>query len=438
MLQSSKLSNRFKKIKEEGQSTLPAKINSSDAIDFIPDEVEGVQVVQHSNFDLDIDLKKSLIEKIESIPVWFEYTAEKQKELIKSFVDNKLSEEKIALDDSKKSILFEKLFSAILGFGPLDYFIEQENVEAIFVNGTNSIHIEIDGKILNTETKLTEKQINFILNNVSKISGINIDDSKNILHCNINNLFINIIMPGVSVSGCNITIRKMADWNIASLVEKGMGSKEIFDFIISMIVAKKHIVISGDINSGKTTLLNTLINASLKNKRIALLEEFPTISAVGDALMKFIISKNSLDYSPLISDILKMVPESIFVDLNSSVPEFSDTASVTTLRASSVENAITKLVAEFAANGNVSEKLAKTKVFTDYDYIVQINKTSDGKRNITSIVELTPARTSALSIKVIAKLVDGKYVTEIPQPLTSIRADSLLSGEGLMSSRFYH
>lgn len=62
---------------------------------------------------------------------------------------------------------------------------------------------------------------------------------------------------------------------------------------------------------------------------------------------------------------------------------------------------------------------------------------SDGSRKVTSVVELTPARTEALSVKFIAKLVDGQYVTEIPQPLTSIRAESLISESGSMSSRFY-
>ena len=60
----------------------------------------------------------------------------------------------------------------------------------------------------------------------------------------------------------------------------------------------------------------------------------------------------------------------------------------------------------------------------------------DGTKRVTSIVELTPARTAAISIKTITKLVGEQYISEIPQPITSIRADSLISPTGSMSSRF--
>ena len=102
----------------------------------------------------------------------------------------------------------------------------------------------------------------------------------------------------------------------------------------------------------------------------------------------------------------------------------------------SVDAAITKLTTAFMAQNALPEKYAKAKVLTDFDYIIQINKMSDGASRITSVVELKPARTMALSLKVIAKLVDGQYITQIPQPLTSIRADSLISQGGSMYSRF--
>ena len=155
--------------------------------------------------------------------------------------------------------------------------------------------------------------------------------------------------------------------------------------------------------------------------------------------MKFTVDKQSPDYCALISNLLKMSPEYFIADLNSPVPELSEVSgSIITLRASCVDAAIAKLISGFTGLEKIPEKYAKTKVFTDYDYIVQINKMNDGTRKITSIVELAPARTAALSVKSVAKFVDGEYITEIPQPLTSIRAESLLSESGSMSSRFYH
>lgn len=450
MLQSSKLSNRFKStenddvIKDKPKKFVFSKnqINPQNLSNDLDNEKTIIEE-QISERVLDIDfeaeLKKALLEKIDSIPVWFEYTADKQKELIKSFVENKLSSEAIKLADNEKDDLIEKLFTSIMGFGPLDYLIVQENVDAIYVNGINSVHIEINGKILNTEMKLNEKQINFILSNISSMSGVKFDDSKNIWNCKVNNLVITIIMPKICQSGYNITIRKSCDFDIDKLIHNDMASKEIIDFIVLMINSKKNIVISGDINSGKTTLLDVLVKSTLEDKRAILLENFPSITADFNTLMKFSIDKHSDDYYLLLSNILKMSSDYILSDLNFVIPELSDVkGNISTLRASSVDNALSKLISSVISADNISEKYAKAKVLTNFDYIIQLNRMNDGVRRITSVVELTPARTAALSVKVIAKYEDGKYVTEIPQPLTSIRAESLLSEAGSMSSRFYH
>lgn len=450
MLQSSKLSNRFKStenddiIKDKPKKFVFSKnqINQQNLSNDLDNEKTIIEE-QISERVLDIDfeaeLKKALLEKIDSIPVWFEYTADKQKELIKSFVENKLILESIKLADNEKDDLIEKLFTSIMGFGPLDYLIVQENVDAIYVNGINSVHIEINGKILNTEMKLNEKQINFILSNISSMSGVKFDDSKNIWNCKVNNLVITIIMPKICQSGYNITIRKSCDFDIDKLIHNDMASKEIIDFIVLMVNSKKNIVISGDINSGKTTFLDVLLKTTLKDKRAILLENASTISADFNTLMKFSIDKHLDDYYLLLSNILKMSPEYILSDLNFVIPELSDIkGNISTLRASSIDNALSKLISSVISADNISEKYAKAKVLTNIDYIVQINRMSDGVRRITSVVELTPARTAALSVKVIAKYEDGGYVTEIPQPLTSIRAESLLSEAGSMSSRFYH
>ena len=450
MLQNSKLSNRFKSNeKDDLVKVRPKKfvfsknqinLTSSENEDLQGNLIEENSVLEKTlDVNLETELKKLLLEKIDSIPVWFEYTADKQKELIKSFVENNLSSKTVKLAENEKDDLIEKLFTSIMGFGPLDYLIAQENVDTIYVNGINSVHIEINGKILNIEMKLNDKQINFILNNISLMSNVKFDNSKNIWNCNVDNLFITIIMPNISNSGYNITIRKSYNFDIDKLIKNNMLSKEIFDFIILMINSKKNIVISGDINSGKTTFLDVLINSTLDGKRGVLLETFPSISSDFNTLMKFSIDKHSEDYYLLLSNILKMYPDYILADLNYIIPEFLDiSGSISTLCASSVESAMSKLISAVISEDNISEKYAKAKVLTNIDYIIQINKMNDGARRVTSIVELTPARTSALSMKVIAKYEDGGYITEIPQPLTSIRAESLLAEAGSMSSRFYH
>lgn len=441
MLQSSKLSNRFKKV-EKKEIKIPAKLsfphkklsdnNSTELENYNKTVVETSPLIED-------DIKQALIEKIDAIPVWTDYSEEKQKELINSFVDKKLFDENFSMQAEDKQKLIDELYSTISGLGPLDYLVAQENVEAIFVNGTNSVHIEIDGKILNTEMALNEKQLGCVVGNISKLSKVIINESKNIWNVRIDNLLISLVMPKISISGVNIFIRKLKNADRDFIIDSSMMSKEVFDFLLYIIDEKKNIVLSGDINSGKTTLLEALINSAINDKRTVLLEDSHCIAYNSSLIMAYSASFKDADFELLLSNVLKIEPEYIISDLNTPITEITDRKGVvSTLRACSVDAAFTKLVNSFAKYGNLSEKLAKTAVLNNYDYIIQINKLENGKRLVTSIVELTPARTAALSVRTVSKLVNGKYVNDFPQPLTSILADSLIAQSGSMSSRFYN
>lgn len=453
MLENSKLSSRFKKA-DKKEVKLPYKFSfvrknvsdekAEEIVEPQKQEIENAieNEVAPQNLDISVvenDLKKDLIEKINSIPVWSEYSQEKQKELIKSFVDNKFSVEKYSFSDDDKQKLIEKLSSAVIGFGPLEYLISQENVSAIFVNGTNSVHIEIGGRILNTEMMLSNQQLEFLINSISGMVCTKIDLSKNVWNVKYNNLLISVITANISNSGTNIIIRKTVEFNIESILDNAFVSREVLDFIINAISEKKNIIFSGDINSGKTTFLDVLINTSILNKRAVLLEKSSQINSKSNYLMKFSIDTKSTDFDEIVENIMKIEPEYIISDLNTSIIEFSERKGcISTLCASSVEAAISKLVNNVVVNENLSEKLAKNKVLTNYDYLVQINKLDNGKRCVTSIVELSPARTAALSVKLVSKLENGQYINDFPQPLTSFRVETLISQSGSMSSRFYH
>lgn len=442
MLQSSKLSSRFKSV-----SKYQDEVKTETASD-IAVEQDNYYDTYSSSFEA--EYKKALLQKIETIPVWFDYSAEKQKELILSFITNKLSSENKDLSEDNKINLADKLFSAVMGFGPLDYLIAQENVSAVFVNGLNSVHIEIAGRILNTEMKLNQSQLDFVLKNTANLSENKPDINSYIWNCKLNDMLISVILPPVADNGANITIRKQSDNYIDAkyLIEKGFINKDIFDFLVAVWGSKKNIIISGDTYSGKTCLADTLLKYAMLAKRGILLEEFPQMLSKSENLMKFNFSslKSRYDFEVLFSNLLRMQSEYMVIDFNnpyyfapcaSAISENQGT--VLTMRSSSVDNTISKFISVYMAEEKYSEKLAKSKFLSTFDYIVQINKCPDGVRRITSVVELSPAKTSALSLKVIAKWDDNHFETDIVQPYTSIKAEALTAEpkSGSMKERFY-
>ena len=357
------------------------------------------------NTDLENDFKNSLLEKIDTIPVWFEYSLNRQKELVKNFIDKKVITENIQISDIDKDVLADNLLNSITNFGAIQDLLDNEKVSAVIINGTRSIHIEIDGKILNTEENLTDKQLKFLISSISCMSGIS--EFKGISQFVIKGYSVTVIGDDISSNGINITIKKQNKFTPEFLIQNGMMTKEIFDFLVSAVNIKKNILISGGINSGKTVLTDVLCNSCLDNKRVFLIEKTPQISADFDTMVKLKFNEDVISY------IVKSMPEYLVSDLNYIEPEFVDVKGfLSTVRANSVEAGFQALVGMCIISG-LPEKFARMKALKNFDYIVQLDRDENGTCRITAIVELTPAKTMQASIKTIVKFVDGEYVSKI-------------------------
>ncbi len=404
MSNQNKLSSRFKKLEI---STEPKKIK-------IP-QLKAIEIAEPPMVAIESDFKKALLEKIETIPVWFEYSKNRRRELVKNFVENKVAAENVQISDIDKELLIDNLSVAIADFGAIQYLIDNEKVAAVIVNGTKSVHIEIGGKILNTETKLDEKQLQFLIKTIGAMTECN--DFNGIKNLSVDGYSICVVGDDICETGMNITIRKKQEFDSKKLIKSGVLSKEIFDFLVNTIDMKKNVVIAGSINSGKTTLLDALLNASNKEGRVFVIENEPQMVVNFDTITKF---KNL--NSDLISYILKSSPDYLVTDLNYIEPEFMDVKGfISTLRANSFDLAFQDLIGISAASG-LSEKFAKNKILSNFDYIVYMDRISDGSVKVMSIMELSPAKTMQNSVKTIAQFVDGKYITDIPQPLISMTA----------------
>ncbi len=433
ILQSSKLSTRFKKniLSEEDSNDKELNIESKE---YSEPSNEQLIIKQHQVSCSDEDLLDQLLNKINTIPVWNDYEDAKQINLVKNFIDS----QKLNISDDKKNAIIEKLFDIIRGFGPIENLLKNENVSSILINGNKKVYIEMFGKMHDTEIVLSKTQVDFIIKNILRICSVDKLCIKKVFNFAAGGYMFSIISSDISISGTIISIRKIPEFTVDSFMNSGIMSREIFDFILSIVDSGKNIVISGDINSGKTFLLGTLYNCLAKNKRGALIQEFPQISNKFEDSTDFLIDVKSDDYHKFLDSILKFPYEVVFADLNNYVPVLIENKGlIFSLRSSSVENALAKMIAAVMNEEKCSDKFAKHTILDSCDYLIQLNKFSDGKIKLTSIVELTPARTNALSVKNIVKLVDGKYISEIPQPLTSIRAQAAFSQSGLMSSRFY-
>lgn len=388
------------------------------------------------NKNLLIEFQNALLEKVENIPVWFEYTKEKQQELVENFFDNRIKnypEYTFSIED--RMTFTQDLYKSISGFGKLDYLLKQDNITMVLVNNHNVL-IEISGKILNADLKLNESQVDFLLKNIYHNAGIDNKNTDTIINCKIDNFLITILKEPVFSSGKAITIRKQPQkLGFGELTDVKFMPKDVAELLLTIIQGRKNIIITGAHTSGKTFLADNILTAALNYSRTAVIEDIPQLITKNEKISKYCTKSitDICDFMTLFNAIIQTAPEYILSDIknNGFIAQILDYAAtskgnIITMPALNAENIMTKAIGLLQTCG-YSEKLAKSVFLNSIDYIITVEKNENYGWRIAALTEVTQAKTTAQSLKDIYNVNENIILKAeaVPQPPidnTSIRS----------------
>ena len=185
------------------------------------------------------DLTSLLKEKISKTPVWFDYTKERQAILTAGFCENYIHSKGLDIADTYKKIISDNLSKVICDFGAVQYLIDNEKVDAVFINSTKSVYIEIDEKLLDTDIKLDNNQLKFIINSIKHLT-----DKENFAgfeRFKIDNILITLTHDIYS-NGPNIVIKKLKNPN-DELIENNFIIPDYIYEILSTVRNSKNVYI---------------------------------------------------------------------------------------------------------------------------------------------------------------------------------------------------
>lgn len=363
-----------------------------------------VEITEVAPSDIQEELKNALLEKIETTPVWFEYTKNRQKELIRNFLDKKIAAENIQISDIDKEIITDNLISSVSDFGAIQYLLDNEKVSKVIINGTTSVLIEIDNNIFNTETSLTEKQLSYILNSIATMG---IEKYEGIKSCQTDKYSITVVAPNLCKNGYNICIKKIKESDKDTLIKNKILTKELFNLILSFVQDGKNIIISGPVNSCKTSLLEAILKETSSSKRSVLLGNNQEMPYCKD-IIEYQTDIHSNDFKKLLLYIQKNNTDFIFSDFNEfNTAIVAQKASLQTVWANSTESLLRQIISAYI-NSGYDEKFAKHQALSDIDIIISTDFINKSPKVIT-ITELTPAKTLSSSLKKVVEFIDGKY-----------------------------
>jgi pilus assembly protein CpaF len=304
-----------------------------------------------------------------------------------------------------------QVYDAVAGFGPLQPYLDDPEIEEIWINEPGRVFIARRGRSELTTTILRSEEVRDLVERMLKSSGRRVDLSTPFVDAALpDGSRLHVVIPDITRRDWAVNIRKFVVTanSLDELVGLGTLTAQVARFLEAAVCAGLNIIVAGGTQAGKTTLLNCLGAAIPARERVVTCEEVFEIRLPLPDVVSMQTRQANLEGTGevrlrrLVKEALRMRPERLIVGevrqeecldlliaLNSGLP------GICTIHANSAREAITKLCTlPLLAGENVSHSFVVPTVASSIDLVVHIARDSLGHRRVREIVAV-PGRVEA-------------------------------------------
>jgi pilus assembly protein CpaF len=333
-----------------------------------------------------------------------------EKELEKYVVqelNHLIEEERIPLSVEERRALVAAVTNDVLGFGPIEEFLDDPEVTEIMVNGRDQIFIERAGKLHETEARfLTEQHLFRVIDRIVGQIGRRIDESSPMVDARLaDGSRVNAVIPPLALDGAALTIRKFSQGalSVQDLIRIGTMTPQLAEFVEACVKGRANILVSGGTGTGKTTMLNALSSMIPDNERIITIEDAAELQLDQRHLIRLegrppnIEGKGEIRIRDLVRNALRMRPDRIIVgevrggealDMLQAMNTGHD-GSLSTLHANSARDALMRLETMVLMAGfDLPMRAIREQVASAVDLLVHVARLRDGSRRIMRVCEV--------------------------------------------------
>ncbi|MBK6886801.1 MAG: CpaF family protein [Tetrasphaera sp.] len=294
------------------------------------------------------------------------------------------------------------VFDAVAGFGPLQQYFDDPEVEEIWINQPSRVFVARRGVAELTPTILTADVVRDLVERMLKSSGRRVDLSSPFVDAVLSDgSRLHVVIPDITREHWFINVRKFvvkAD-RLDDLVRLGTLTGQASRFLEAAVVAGLNILVAGGTQAGKTTLLNCLSAAIPPRERIVTVEEVfelkipqrdvaamqcrqPSLEGTGEVPLRRLV-KEALRMRPnriIVGEVRQAESLDLLIALNSGLPGMA------TLHANSAREAIVKMCTlPLLAGENVGSRFVVPTVASSIDLVVHAALERDGVRRVREI-----------------------------------------------------
>ncbi len=313
----------------------------------------------------------------------------------------------INLPGEETKRLYKGVVSELVGFGPIDTFLQDDSITEIMINDTRDVYIERDGKVIPTEARfLNDEHILKTIDKIIKPLGRSIDRKWPMVDARLpDGSRVNAIIPPCAIDGPSITIRKFSKTKLSmqDLIDFGSITEDLASFLEACVISRLSIIISGGTGSGKTTLLNVLSGYIPEDERIVTIEDSAELQLHQSHVVRLETAPEEPDGTgkvtirDLVINALRMRPERIIVgecrggealDMLQALNTGHD-GSLTTIHANTPRDTLSRLETLVLMSGmDLPLTVVRRQIVSAIDLIVQQARLRDGSRKVTHITEV--------------------------------------------------
>ena len=318
-----------------------------------------------------------------------------------------IDEERVPLSGPERSRLLREIEDDVLGYGPLQRLLDDDDVTEIMVNRHDQIYIERKGRLQLSGLRFSsEAQLRTVIERIVSRVGRRIDESSPLVDARLaDGSRVNAVIPPLAVGGSSLTIRKFGKvpLTVRDLIGFGTLSLEMAELLQACVKAKLNIIVSGGTGTGKTTLLNVLSAFIPDNERIVTIEDAVELQIQQEHVVRLesrppnTEGKGEITIRDLVRNSLRMRPDRIVVgevrsgeslDMLQAMNTGHD-GSLSTVHSNSPRDAIARLeTLVLMAGMDLPLRAIREQIASAVNLIVQISRLRDGTRRITHVTEV--------------------------------------------------
>ena len=311
------------------------------------------------------------------------------------------------LPDSVAAV--RSVLDAVAGFGPLQRYLDDPEVEELWINEPGKVFVARAGQPELTTTILSGDQVRDLVERMLKSSGRRIDLSSPFVDATLpDGSRLHVAIPDITREHWAVNVRKFVvkASRIDELVALGSITSQAASFLEAAVIAGLNVLVSGGTQAGKTTMLNCLAASIPPRERVVTCEEVfelqvplrdvvglqcrqPSLEGTGEVPLRRLV-KEALRMRPsrlLVGEVRQAESLDLLIALNSGLPGMAS------IHANSAREAITKMCTlPLLAGENVGSRFVVPTVAGCVDLVVHLAMEHDGRRRVREVLAV-PGRT---------------------------------------------